>query len=286
MNTLSTTSLPDLLDAFSSPDPTPGGGSAAALMGAIGASLLAMVAGLPKTKSGTPGEREALDAARARLIELRATLSDLIDRDAAAYDLVVAAFRKPKGTDEEKAARSKAIQDAMRVATEVPIETVEACAAAREAAAAVAESGNPSAVSDVAVGLQALMTAITGALFNVEINIGSLKDAALVESLNGRLAAAGDRMTEANARLFRPGDDGAQPLLDLMKKAHTRFGRPNAQAPKPGDPATVERAAPAAAEILRMLGTDDARRALDVLAGSTDATIARPAREALDRFGR
>src|SRR5262245_25106844 len=127
---LTSRSLTDLLDAFGSPDPTPGGGSAAALIGALGASLLAMVAGLPKTRTGVPAEREALDAARADLQRLQRTLIELVDRDAAAYDLVVAAFRKPKGTDEEKARRSAAIQDALRVATEVPIETYRAGAAA------------------------------------------------------------------------------------------------------------------------------------------------------------
>ncbi len=116
-------SLSDVLDAFSSSDPTPGGGSAAALAGALGASLLAMVAGLPKTRSNTPEERAALDAARAKILELRARLIDLIDRDAAAYDTVVAAYRLPKGTDEEKAARKSAIQAALQLATSVPLET-------------------------------------------------------------------------------------------------------------------------------------------------------------------
>src|SRR5262245_28063865 len=116
----------ELLDAFSSPDPTPGGGSAAALAGAVGASLLMMVAGLPKTKSNTPEERAALDAALATLTPLRQSLTALVDRDTDAYNLVVAAFRKPKNTPEEKAARTEAIQTAMQIATEVPLETMEA----------------------------------------------------------------------------------------------------------------------------------------------------------------
>src|SRR5689334_21009235 len=106
---LANKTVQELLDAFSAPTPTPGGGSAAALAGAIAASLLAMVAAMPKTKSGTPEERAALDALDPILLKLRAELVDLIDRDAASYDGVVAAYRLPKGTDEEKAARKSAV---------------------------------------------------------------------------------------------------------------------------------------------------------------------------------
>jgi len=192
--------FPDLLDAFASPDPTPGGGSAAALLGALGASLLAMVAGLPKTKSNTPGERAALDAARTRLLELRKTLMDLIDRDAGAYDRVVAAYRLPKTSDEEKAARSRSIQAALQHATEVPLETLTVCGQVVEAGRTVATSGNPSAISDVTVGLQTLMTAMSGAMLNVQMNLGSVKDATFVQAttvaVRRSLESAGTVMRE------------------------------------------------------------------------------------------
>src|SRR4026207_1562484 len=126
---LITKPVTDLFDAFSSPDPTPGGGSASALAGALAASLLAMVAGMPKTRTGTAEERAALDESRADLLRLRTTLLELVDRDAAAYDLVVAALKRPKATDEEKGARRPAIREAMRVATDVPLETMGACGA-------------------------------------------------------------------------------------------------------------------------------------------------------------
>src|SRR5262245_55573058 len=118
-----------LLDAFASADPTPGGGSASALSGAMAASLLSMVASMPKSKTNAVAEREALDDANSEIVKLRETLISLIDRDSSAYDLVVAAFRKPKATDEDRAARKQAIHDATVVATEVPLETMEACAA-------------------------------------------------------------------------------------------------------------------------------------------------------------
>jgi formiminotetrahydrofolate cyclodeaminase len=180
----------DILDAFASSDPTPGGGSAAALAGAIGASLLAMVAGMPKTKTGTPESREALDAARLRLMAARAALTGLIDRDSAAYDLVVAAYRKPKATDEDKTARKDAIQRAMRVATEVPLETATLCAEALGDAAIVGEHGNPNATSDVGTAIALLRAGIRGAQLNVEINIGSLTDAARVSEIKRKLSAA------------------------------------------------------------------------------------------------
>jgi len=186
---LTSRSVTSLLDAFASSDPTPGGGSAAALAGAMGASLLAMVAGMPKTKTGAPESRAALDAARGRLMSARATLIDLVDRDSAAYDLVVSAYRRPKGTDAEKAERKDAIQQAMRVATEVPLETATTCAAALADAAVVAEHGNPNAASDVGTAMALLKAGIRGAELNVEINVGSLSDAGLVSKVRATLAA-------------------------------------------------------------------------------------------------
>lgn len=183
---LITRAVSDLLDAFASPDPTPGGGSAAALAGAIGASLLAMVAGMPKTKTGAPEARAALDEARRRLMAARATLIGLVDRDSAAYALVVAAYGRPKGTDAEKAARREAIQHAMRIATDVPLETATVCAGALGDAAAVEAHGNPNAMSDVGTGLALLGAGLRGALLNVDANIGSLTDPAVVAELQAQ----------------------------------------------------------------------------------------------------
>lgn len=177
-----------LLEAFSSADPTPGGGSAAALVGATGTALLAMVAGMPKSRTNAIAEREALDHAQTELLALRDTLADLIDRDASAYDLVIAAFRKPKGTDEEKAERKAAVQDAMRVATEVPLETMRACVAAMRAGLATAVHGNPSAASDAKVGFRLLMAATEGARDNVDINLGGLTDTALQTAIRDEAA--------------------------------------------------------------------------------------------------
>jgi len=173
----------DLLQAFRSPDPTPGGGSAAALAGALGASLLAMVAGLPKSRAATEEDAERLQAAGRRCAAIAGDLTTLVDRDSEAYDLVVGAYKQPKRTDEEKSARSAAIQQAMRAAIAAPLDVMRACAAAAEQGVVVAALGNPSASSDVRVGFELLGAGLRGAKLNVEINLGSVKDAAYVETV-------------------------------------------------------------------------------------------------------
>jgi formiminotetrahydrofolate cyclodeaminase len=170
-------SVNDLLAAIRSPEPTPGGGSAAALAGAVGASLLAMVAGLPKSKASTEEDVARLKAAGARCTELAQTLAGLIDRDSEAYGLVVAAYKRAKATDEEKAARSAAIQEGFRAAIAAPLDVMRACAAAAEQGVVILALGNPSAASDGQVGLELLGAGLRGARMNVEINLDSVKDA-------------------------------------------------------------------------------------------------------------
>ena len=179
--TYSTMALADLLDAFASTDPVPGGGSASAVAGALGASLLMMVAAMPKTKSGTPEETADLAAAGARLRPLRDQLTALVDKDSEAYNQVVDAFKLPKGTDEEKTSRKAAIQVATKMATEVPLDTLRACRDAIRHALIVARSGNRNAASDVGVALELLVAGAKGATLNVDINLGSITDEAYVE---------------------------------------------------------------------------------------------------------
>jgi formiminotetrahydrofolate cyclodeaminase len=181
MPRFSTMAAMDLIDAFSSNEPVPGGGSASALAGAVGAALLIMVAAMPKTRTGAPEETADLAEVEARLRPLRNDLTGLIDRDSDVYAEVHAARRLPKGTDEEKAARVAAIQSGTKLATEVPLDTMRACRQALEAAIVVARNGNRSAASDVGVAVELLMAALTGAGLNVEINLGALTDQAFVE---------------------------------------------------------------------------------------------------------
>ena len=173
---LASKTVTELLDAFASPAPTPGGGSAAALSGAVAASLLAMVAAMPKTKNSTPEDRAALDAALPKLQALQKRMTSLIDEDAASYDGVVAAYKLPKSTDEEKAARKRAVQTAMRHATDIPLETFRAAMALIPLGRVVAEHGNPNAKSDASVAIHMAMTAMGGAYANVEINLDGIGD--------------------------------------------------------------------------------------------------------------
>jgi formiminotetrahydrofolate cyclodeaminase len=165
------------LAAIRSPDPTPGGGSAAALAGAMGASLLAMVAALPKSRAATAEDVERLNAAGARCVALGTELEVLVDRDSEAYDLVMAAYKRPKGTEDEKAARSAAIQTAMREAIAAPLAVMRTCAAAAEQGVVIATFGNPAASSDLQVGFELLGAALRGAQLNVAVNLGSVRDA-------------------------------------------------------------------------------------------------------------
>ncbi|HET9361460.1 MAG TPA: cyclodeaminase/cyclohydrolase family protein, partial [Vicinamibacterales bacterium] len=122
---LSGRTLDDVLDAFASSAPVPGGGSAAALAGAVGVALLIMVAGL-KRRSGDTGADLLADAAE-RLQPLRQQLTDLVDRDADAYASVMSALRLPKADETQAAARRHALDAAMRSATEAPLETMRLC---------------------------------------------------------------------------------------------------------------------------------------------------------------
>ena len=166
----------ELLADFRAPEPTPGGGSASALAGALGASLLAMVAGLPKSKATTAEDEARLKAAGDRCTERSHELAGLVDRDSEAYAEVMNAYKKPKATEEEKAARTAAIQQGFRAAIAAPLEVMRACAAAGEQGVVVATLGNPSAYSDVQVGFELLGAALRGAKLNVEINLESIKD--------------------------------------------------------------------------------------------------------------
>ena len=147
-------SLTKFLDALSSPDPTPGGGTAAAIAGAIGTALLGMVAGLTKTRTQAEGEVKALAAARAALAETRARLMTLADVDTEAFNQVLAAYRLPKATDGEKTARKEAVQRALRAATEAPLDTlrVTAEAVAQDTSQAVLSRADSALYSAKAAG--------------------------------------------------------------------------------------------------------------------------------------
>jgi formiminotetrahydrofolate cyclodeaminase len=203
---LADTSVRDLLAAFGSSNPTPGGGTASALASAIGASLLLMVAGLPKTRTGSDDDRSALEAAAASLTGIRQRLTDAIDADAAAYDQVVAAYKMPKASADEQSARKAAIQRALRAATEVPLGVVRLSARALDQAKTVAAHGHRAASSDTGVAVALLRAGERGARLNIEINVGSIADIAYVDAVRTetvRVSDAAARTADAADALLR-----------------------------------------------------------------------------------
>ena len=185
--------LSELLTAFSDPSPTPGGGSASALAAALGLSLVAMVAQMGRTRAGSDQDRVVLDQARTALLPLCDHVSGLVEEDARAYDAVVAAYRLPKATDQEKAVRKAAVQSALRGAAEVPLDVMRACQAGLTAAIDVARHGNPFASSDVGVALEMLSAGLRGAALNVHANLGSIDEQGWVAGVRSevdRLEAA------------------------------------------------------------------------------------------------
>lgn len=181
------------LDALASPAPTPGGGTASATAGAMGVSLLIMVAGLAKSKNNTEQEKTALNRARECLLPISSHMMRLADADTRAFDEVMAAYRLPKATDQDKAARTLAIQSALQGATTVPLDTLRACADAFAHARVVAEYGIRSAASDVGVAIGLLRAAAAGAQANVQINLDGIKDEGFTASTGAeaaRLSAA------------------------------------------------------------------------------------------------
>lgn len=173
-------SLTEFIELAGSDSPTPGGGSVAALAGSLGSALTMMVANLSFDKK----EYEALDAdVKAefddnfkRLTEIAEELTIIIDEDSNAFNGVMQAFKMPRETEEEKAARSQAIQTGYMEALEVPYECGKLCLEALELQNVFAKHGNVNAITDVGVGALLAYTGLEGAFLNVEINLSSIKD--------------------------------------------------------------------------------------------------------------
>src|SRR5438552_5812905 len=167
-----------------SDSPAPGGGSVAALMGALGASLGGMVANLSAGKRGWDDKLEYFSDWAVKAQQLKDELLSLVDEDTAAFNKVMDAFALPKESAEEKAARSTAIEQATKYAAEVPLKVMETASKSYELLTEMAEKGNPASASDVGVGALATRACIEGAALNVKINLAQLKD----EKFKGALA--------------------------------------------------------------------------------------------------
>jgi len=180
-------SVQTFLNELASSAPAPGGGSAAALAAAIGAALVSMVANLTLGKSKYADVQDDIERIVARSEELRHRCVALLEKDVEAYTGVSAAYKMPRETEEQKQARSAAIQEALKGATAVPMQLAEACVEILQLCPESADKGNVMAVSDVGVGALMAEAALRAAALNVWINLGSIKDEAFVEREGKRL---------------------------------------------------------------------------------------------------
>lgn len=173
----------EFLNKVSGNDPVPGGGSVAALNGAIASALAAMVARLTLGRKGYEAHQELMEhISEIARRQMELMIAD-VDRDSDAYDRVFACFKMPKATDEEKAARSAAIQEATKYAAMVPMQVARRACELMDIISDVAHLGNQNAVTDACVAMMSARSAVLGALMNVRINLCSIKDPEFVRQL-------------------------------------------------------------------------------------------------------
>ncbi len=184
--------LVEFVDETASESPAPGGGSISAYMGAMGSALGSMVANLSSHKRGWDARWEEFSDWAEKGKAYQTELIKMVDEDTNAFNFIMDAFGLPKKTDDEKAARTKAIQDATKYATEVPFKTMELCYNCMEVAKAMAEIGNPNSVTDAGVGALAARSGVIGAFLNVKINAAGLDD----KEFATKIIADGEAMVE------------------------------------------------------------------------------------------
>jgi glutamate formiminotransferase / formiminotetrahydrofolate cyclodeaminase len=192
-----------------SDSPAPGGGSVAALMGALGASLGGMVANLSAGKRGWDDKLQFFSDWAVKAQKLKDELLFLVDEDTNAFDKVMEAFGLPKGSDEEKKARAAAVESATKYAAEIPLKVMETASKSYELLAEMAETGNPASVSDVGVGALATRACVEGAALNVRINLGQLKD----EKVKTDLSKKAEKLRADSETNFKKIDQMVQSKL-------------------------------------------------------------------------
>lgn len=173
-------------DETASESPAPGGGSISAYVGSLGAALGTMVANLSAGKRGWEDKINLFSDFAAQGQHVKDTLLTLVDEDTNAFNKIMNAFGLPKGTDEEKKARTQAIEDATKYACEIPFKVMETAYSILPMLAAMIEQGNPNSITDAGVGVLCVKTAVRGAYFNVLVNAQGLKDRAFAEDIKSR----------------------------------------------------------------------------------------------------
>jgi formiminotetrahydrofolate cyclodeaminase len=183
--------------------PTPGGGSAAALGGALGAGLVSMVCNFTVGREKYADVEEEMQAVLRRSEELRLQLEQAVEDDAAAYGGYSEASKLPRESEEERAARDAALDAALRESTLVPLGVAERCAELLELALRAAELGNRFLISDAAVGAELAAAARSSAELNVRLNVGGIDDAAFADGVRARLEAVAARVGESRELVDR-----------------------------------------------------------------------------------
>jgi formiminotetrahydrofolate cyclodeaminase len=191
------------LDAVAEPTATPGGGSVAALAGALGASLGQMVAGLSRKKKSQAAHVDQLSEALAEFHVASRALAEAIDRDSASFEQVMAAYKLPKETSEQERHRDAAIQTALCGAASVPLEVARRAAEVFDRLGQLEPIASPSMYSDIRVGRLMAAAAVRGALENVAINLESITDSAFASRLRSESASLAARITESPVNVGR-----------------------------------------------------------------------------------
>jgi len=192
--------LQGFLDEVASDSPAPGGGSASALAGAMGAALGAMVCRLTVTKKGYEAVKDEMSKRMNELDDLKKALMLLIDMDTDAFCKLMNAFKLAKSTDDEKAVRSRAIQEATKEAIKVPLETCRKCLKVAEVLPPIAEKGNTNSITDVGCAMLLSKAGLEGAAMNVRINLGSLKDEEFKSKVQSELVHMEKMMGEVSKK--------------------------------------------------------------------------------------
>jgi formiminotetrahydrofolate cyclodeaminase len=196
-------SIQTFLDALASERPTPGGGGAAAVCGAIGAALVSMVANLTIGKKNYETVSEDLKAVNAKAEALRAELTGAVEEDVVAFNSVMGAYSLPRATDEDKAKRTAAIQAALKDATLAPLRAVKACFEVILLSATVAEKGNLNVISDAGVAVLCANAGLRSAALNVFINAKAIKDRDFAEKQIAEVNALITQAAETTESVYR-----------------------------------------------------------------------------------
>lgn len=192
----------DFIDETASESPAPGGGSIAALSAASAAALITMVANLTLGKKGYEEVQGEMEEIKKIAGEYKDKFVNYIDEDSDAFNKIMAAFKMPKETDEEKKARTAAVQSAFKGAATVPLNVAKDAFKLLDLAKVVIEKGNQNAVTDGAVAAMSSRTAVLSALYNVKINLGSIKDEEFVNEAKKEIEELESKVNEIEQSLL------------------------------------------------------------------------------------